>query len=154
MWTRFRNYEPGLNGLDNFYIPTSKLAICLSLRTVARVQWLALTLTRSEALALRLLLSSVDVHITPSTYVYTSFVSDLVLEKSVAVDKTPRQALLFNCLPYWPHIAWARCHHYETCVKWKWGPPKPFHEIGDPFYFVCFAKFCHHHNTVGHFNFS
>ena len=28
--------------------------------------------------------------ITPSTYVYTSFVSDLVLAKSVAVGKTPR----------------------------------------------------------------
>ena len=28
--------------------------------------------------------------ITPSTYVYTSFVSDLVLTKSVAVGKTPR----------------------------------------------------------------
>ena len=34
-------------------------------------------------------------YITPSTYVYTSFVSDLVLAKSVAVGKTPRQALLF-----------------------------------------------------------
>ena len=35
-------------------------------------------------------------HITPSTYVYTSFVSDLVLAKSVAVGKMPRQALLFQ----------------------------------------------------------
>ena len=50
----------------------------------------------------------------PSTYVYTSFVSDLVLAKSVAVGKTPRQALLFDRSLYWPHIAWARCHHYET----------------------------------------
>ena len=48
--------------------------------------------------------------ITPSTYVYTSFASDLVLAKSVAVGKTPS---LFDRLPYWPHIAWARCHHYE-----------------------------------------
>ena len=44
----------------------------------------------------------------------TPFVCDLVLAKSVAVGKTPRQALLFDCLLYWPHIAWARCHHYET----------------------------------------
>ena len=51
--------------------------------------------------------------ITPSTYVYTSFVSDLVLAKSVAVGKMPRQTLLFDRLLYWPHIAWARCHHYE-----------------------------------------
>ena len=34
--------------------------------------------------------------------------------KSVAVGKTPRQALLFDRLLYWPHIAWARCHYYET----------------------------------------
>ena len=53
-------------------------------------------------------------HITPSTYVYTSFVSDLVLVKSVAVGKMPREALLFDHLLYWPHISWARCHHYET----------------------------------------
>ena len=42
--------------------------------------------------------------IMPPTYVYTPFVSDLVLAKSVAVGKTPRQALLFDCLLYWPHI--------------------------------------------------
>ena len=36
--------------------------------------------------------------ITPSTYVYTSFVSDLVLAKSVAVGKSPRQTLLFDRL--------------------------------------------------------
>ena len=40
------------------------------------------TLTRSDALALSLLLS-----LTPSTYVYTSFASDLVLAKSVALAK-------------------------------------------------------------------
>ena len=33
---------------------------------------------------------------------------------SVAVGKTPRRALLFDRLLYWPHIAWAHCHHYET----------------------------------------
>ena len=36
--------------------------------------------------------------ITPSTYVYTSFVRDLVLAKSVAVGKTVRQTLLFDHL--------------------------------------------------------
>ena len=51
--------------------------------------------------------------ITPSTYVYTSFASDLVLAKSVAVGKTPRQTSLFDRLLYWLHIAWACCHHYE-----------------------------------------
>ena len=35
---------------------------------------------------------------------------DLVLAKSVAVGKMPS---LFDRLLYWPHIAWARCHHYE-----------------------------------------
>ena len=70
------------------------------MRTVARVQ--RLVLTRSEALALS------------QGNVYTPFVSDLVLAKSVAVGKTPRQALLFDCLLYWSHIAWACCHHYET----------------------------------------
>ena len=43
--------------------------------------------------------------ITPSTYGYTSFGSDLVLAKSVAVGKTPKQTLLFDGLLYWPHIA-------------------------------------------------
>ena len=41
-------------------------------------------------------------------------VSDLVLAKSVAVGKTPRQTLLFDRSLYWPHIAFACCHHYET----------------------------------------
>ena len=50
----------------------------------------------------------------PSTYVYTSFVSDLVLAKSIAVGNTPRQALLFDHSLYWLHIAWARYHYYET----------------------------------------
>ena len=50
---------------------------------------------------------------TPSTYIYTSFISDLVLAKSVAVGKMPRQTSLFDRLLYWPHIAWARCHHYQ-----------------------------------------
>ena len=54
--------------------------------------------------------------------VYTSLVSDLVLAKSVAVGKTPRQSLLFDRLLYWPHIAWAHCvgtlrGHVATIMK-------------------------------------
>ena len=43
-------------------------------------------------------------HKTPSTYVYTSFVSDLVLAKFKAVGKTSRQTLLLNRL-YRPVLA-------------------------------------------------
>ena len=53
---------------------------------------------------------------TPSTYVYTSFVNDLVLAKSVAVGKMFRQTLLLDHLLYWPHIVWACCHHYIVMV--------------------------------------
>ena len=62
--------------------------------------------------------------ITPSTYINTSFVSDLVLAKSVAVGKMPRQALLFDRLLYWPHIAWVCCHHYQTesIISGPWRP--------------------------------
>ena len=52
-------------------------------------------------------------HIMSSTYVYTSFVNDLVLAKSVAVGKTQRQTLLFDRLLNWLLIAWA-CYHYRT----------------------------------------
>ena len=55
--------------------------------------------------------------ITPSTYVYTSFVSDLVLVKSVAVGKTPRQTLLFDHLLYWPHIL-----HVHVAIITKMSP--------------------------------
>ena len=66
-----------------------------------------LDLTRSEALALRLdterstclqaaAFLSRRTRIMPSTYVYTSFISDLVLAKSVAVGKTTRQTGLFD----------------------------------------------------------
>ena len=44
-------------------------------------------------------------------FIFTKLFSDLVLAKSIAVSKTPRQALLFDRLLYWPHIAW---DHYET----------------------------------------
>ena len=105
--------EPGLNGLGNLYIPTSSLAICFSvLDGSGRSAETCLDMERCACLQPAGFFSR-RTHITPSTYVYTSFVSDLVLAKSVAVGKTPRQTSLFNHLLYWPHIAWARCHHYE-----------------------------------------
>ena len=64
-----------------------------SLMIVARVQ--TLILTRSDALVLSFPQSTYTC-ITPSTYVYTSFVSDLALAKSVAVGKSSRQTLLFD----------------------------------------------------------
>ena len=85
--------ELGLNDVGNLYLPTSSLSICFSVL---------------EAFLSR------HTHITPSTYVYTPFASDLLLAKSVAVGKTPRQTLLFDRLLYWPHIVWACCHHYQT----------------------------------------
>ena len=59
--------EPGLNALNNLYIPTSILAICFS----GPCPQPAFFSRRTR--------------ITPSTYVYTFFVSDFVLATSVAV---------------------------------------------------------------------
>ena len=47
----------------------------------------------------------------PSTYVYASFVSNLVLARSVVAGKMSMQTLLFDHLVYWPHIVWAHYHH-------------------------------------------
>ena len=106
--------EPGLNGLNNLCIPTSSLAICfLVLENGSPSADTCFDTERSACPQAAAFLSR-HTRITPSTYVNTSFVSNLVLAKSVAVGKTPRQALLFGRLPYWPHIAWARCHHYQT----------------------------------------
>ena len=58
-----------------------------------------------------------------------SVVSDLVLVKSVAVGKTPRQTLPFDRLLYLPHIAWARCHHYKTESTNRASPPFPIRDI-------------------------
>ena len=54
--------------------------------------------------------------ITASVYVYTSFVSDLVLSKSVAVGRTSRQTLLLDRLQYWPHIA-VRSPTYRKSIR-------------------------------------
>ena len=91
-----------------------------------------LVLTWSDALALSLLLSSYSwcTRITPSTHVYTPFVSDLVLAKSVAVGKTARQTLLFDRLLYWRHIPWARCyhrvHHFQSVTYFGTRPSPDF----------------------------
>ena len=71
-----------------------------------------LTLSLASAAAFH----SQHTHITPSTYmyVYTSFDSDFLLVTSISVGKMSRQTLLIDCLLYWPHIAWAHCHHHET----------------------------------------
>ena len=110
--------EPGLNCLDNFYIPISNLAIrCFFVLEDNSPSAETCFDTERSAFPRAAAFLSRRTYITPSTYVYTSFVSDLVLAKFVAVGKTPRQALLFRLLAvlyYWPHIAWARCHHYET----------------------------------------
>ena len=89
--------EPGLNSVDNLYIylQVALQSVSPSLRTVVRVQRLVF---RSDALALNMLLAFLSRRtcIAPSTYVYTSFVNDLVLAKSVAIGKTPRQTLWFD----------------------------------------------------------
>ena len=96
--------EPGLNGLDNcFFVledSSPSAEICFDTERSGCPQAAAFLSRRTR--------------ITPPTYGYTPFVSDLVFAKSIAVGKTPWQALLFDCLLYRPHIAWARCHHYET----------------------------------------
>ena len=100
-----------LNGLDNFYKPTTNLAICFFVLEDSSPNAETCLDTERSACPQAAAFLSRRTRITPPTYVY---VSDLVLAKSVVVGKTPRQALLFDCLLYWPHIAWARCHHYET----------------------------------------
>ena len=97
--------EPGLNGLDNFYIPTSNLAICFFVLEDSSPSAETCFDTERSACPQAAAFLSRRTHITPSTYVYTSFVSDSVLSKSVAVGKTPKQALLFDCLLYWPLLS-------------------------------------------------
>ena len=104
---------PMLNSLDNLYIPTSSLAICFSVLEDSGSSAETCFDTERRACPQPAAFFSRRTRITPSTYVYTSFVSDLVLAKSVAIGKTPRQTSLFARLLYWSHIAWARCHHYE-----------------------------------------
>ena len=80
-------------GLDNLYIhvPTSSLAICFSvLDGSGRSAETCLDMERHTYPQSAAFFSQ-RTRITPSTYVYTSFVSNLVLAKSVAVCKMPRQ---------------------------------------------------------------
>ena len=127
--------EPGLNSVDNLYIPTSSLAIgfsnledsgpstetCFSERRACPQH--AAFLSRRTCIA-------------PSTYVYTSFVNDLVLAMSVAVGKTPRQTLWFDQLLYWPlacevAIRFEAVRFVSACGKvtargvWGYAPPPP-----------------------------
>ena len=103
--------ESGLNSLDNLYILTSSLAICFSVLEDGGPSAETCLDTERRACPQPAAFFSRRTRITPSTYVYTSF--DLVLAKSVAVGKTPRQTSPFDRLLYWPHIAWALCHRYE-----------------------------------------
>ena len=84
--------EPGLNGLDNFYIPTSNLAICFFVLEDSSPSAETCFDTERSACPQAAAFLSRSTRIMPPIYVYTPFVSDLVLAKSVAVSKTPRQA--------------------------------------------------------------
>ena len=100
-------------GLDNLYTPTSRLAICFSVLDDSDLS--ADTCFKHGAMHLpSAAFFSQCTLITPSTYVWTSFVSDLVLVKSIVICKTSRQTWLFDHLLYWLCVAWAHCHHYET----------------------------------------
>ena len=94
--------ELGLNGLDNLYIPTRSLAICFFVLDGSGPS-AETCLDMDDACPQPAAFFSRCTRITPSTYVYTSFISDLVLAKSTVVDKTPRQTLLFDRLLYWLH---------------------------------------------------
>ena len=102
--TTKKQAQSGLNGLDNLYIPTSSLAICFFILEDGSPSAETCFDTEQSACPQAAAFLSRCTCITPSTYVYTSFVSDLVLAKSVAVGKTPRQALLFDRLLYWLHM--------------------------------------------------
>ena len=103
-----------MNGLDNLYKPTSSLAICFSVLDVSGPSAETGLDMERRACPQPAAFFSRRTRITPSTYVYTSLVSNLVLVKSVAVGKTPRQTLLFDRLLYWPHIAWANRVHITS----------------------------------------
>ena len=81
-----------MNGLDNLYKPTSSLAICFSVLDGSGPSAETGLDMERRACPQPAAFFSRRTRITPSTYVYTSLVSDLVLVKSVAVGKTPRQA--------------------------------------------------------------
>ena len=86
--------KPGLNGLDNLYIPISSLSICFFILEDGSPSAETCFDTERSAYPQAAAFHNRRTRITPATYVYTSFVSDLVLAKSITVCKTPRQALL------------------------------------------------------------
>ena len=79
-----------LEQLRYLHIPTSSLAICFSEMIVTQVQTLV-SITERQTCPQPAAFLSRPTHIIPSTYVYTSFVSDLILEKTVVVGKTSSQ---------------------------------------------------------------
>ena len=87
-----------MNGLGNFYIPTSNLAICFFVLEDSSPSAETCFDTERSACPQAAAFLSRRTRITPPTYVYTPFVSELILVKSVAVGKTTRQALLFDLL--------------------------------------------------------
>ena len=97
--------------LDNLYIPTSSLAMSFS--SVTRVQTIIFYTERLQARPQPAAFLSQCICITP-TYVYASFISDMILTRFTVPGKTSRQTLPFDCFLYWSHIAWVSCHQYET----------------------------------------
>ena len=77
---------------------------------VARVQRLCFDTERSACPQVAAFLSR-RTRITPSTYVYTSFVSDLVLAKSVAVGKRER---IYSPKPEYAHVMCDISRGYPT----------------------------------------
>ena len=74
-----------LNGLNNLHIPTTSPAICFFVFEDSGLSAETCSDTEQRACPQAASFLSQCMHITPSTYVYTSFVSDLVL---VAIGKT------------------------------------------------------------------
>ena len=75
-------YEPGLNGLDNLYIPTSNLAICFFVLEDGSPSADTCFDTERSACPQAAAFFSRRTRITPPNYVYTPFVSDLVYLQS------------------------------------------------------------------------
>ena len=103
-------------GSDNVYIAISSLAVCFSV--LAESGQSAETSFDMEQRACPQPAAFLSQHtcITPSTYIYTSFISDWVLAISVAVGKMPRQTY---CL-----IAWCTGHilHGHVAIITKLSP--------------------------------
>ena len=78
--------ELRINSVDNLYFPTSSFSICFSVEDSGPSAETCFDPEQRACTQTAAFLSP-RTHIMPSTYVYTPFVSGLVLAKSVAVDK-------------------------------------------------------------------